>query len=133
LVNFAATPETERFWASARAEALSIQFCTRCERFYFYPRPFCPRCWSSEVEWRPVSGRGRVASYNVVRRAAPGVEEDVPYVVALVELDEGVRLMSHIVDFPGDPTTIPLDLPVEVAFNHERALSRPVFRPREAP
>ena len=61
---------------------------------------------------------------------APGVDDDVPYVVAVIELDEGVQLMSHVVDFPGDPTTIPLDLPVEVAFDHARTLARPVFRQR---
>jgi uncharacterized OB-fold protein len=129
-MNFAATPETEPFWASARDEVLSVPFCLRCERFFLYPRPFCPRCWSDGVEWRRVSGRGRVASYTVVRRQPPDVEDDVPYVVAVIELDEGVQLMSHVVDFPGDPTTIPLDLPVEVAFDHARALARPVFRQR---
>jgi uncharacterized OB-fold protein len=129
-VNFAATPETEPFWASGRDAVLSIPFCPRCERFFFYPRPFCPRCWWREVEWRPVSGHGEVASYTVVRRQPPGVEDVVPYVVAVIELDEGVQLMSHVVDYPDDPTTIPLGLPVEVAFDHTRTLPRPVFRPR---
>jgi uncharacterized OB-fold protein len=86
------TPETEPFWAGTRAGELRIQYCRRCARYYFFPRPFCRYCQSRDVEWRPVSGRGRLISYVINHRPAPPAPADVPQVIALVELKEIARL-----------------------------------------
>jgi uncharacterized protein len=125
------TPETATFWAHAAEGVLALPFCAACERFFFYPRPFCPRCWSYAVEWKHVSGRGRVVSYTIVERLAAGLDRAIPYVVAIVELEEGERLMANVVGVAAEPDAIPLDLEVEVAFEHADGVDRPVFRPRE--
>ena len=122
------TPETAPFWAAAAAGRLSIQRCRTCGRHYFYPRSFCPACQSADVEWTDVSGRGRLVSYVINHRPLPPADLDVPQVIALVELEEGVRLLTNIVDSPAEPTALPLDAPVSVAFEARGDLKVPVFR-----
>jgi uncharacterized OB-fold protein len=124
------TPVTEPFWHGTRDGVLRAQYCLACERYYFYPRSFCPRCWSREVEWRTLSGRGTVASFSVVTRPSRGVYEDAPYVVALIELQEGIRMMSNIVGLD-DPSRIELDAPVEVGFEDRDGVRVPVFSLRD--
>lgn len=89
---------TQPFWDGLREGAVRVQRCAGCGEYVFYPRPHCPRCLSSELEWETLSGNGRVYSYTIVRRAMnPAFVEDVPYVYAIVELDEGPRLMTNVV------------------------------------
>jgi uncharacterized OB-fold protein len=118
-----ATPETARFWAAAAAGRLELPYCTRCQRWFFYPRSFCPACDSDDVWWRPVSGRAWLASYVVVQAAKP------PYIVALIQLEEGPRLMSTLVGV--DPSGPPLALGSELRaeFVAREGASFPVFRP----
>jgi len=86
------------FWDASRASRLDLPWCARCGRPHWYPREVCPFCLCDELEWRPASGRGTVYALTVLPRAAQSVLADrVPYVVALVELDEGVRLMTNLV------------------------------------
>ena len=122
------TPETAPFWAAAAAGRLSIQRCRTCGRHYFYPRSFCPACQSADVEWTDVSGRGRLVSYVINHRPLPPADLDVPQVIALVELEEGVRMLTNIVDSPAEPAALPLDAPVSVAFEARGDLKVPVFR-----
>lgn len=106
------------FWDAIDRHSLELPFCTACGHHFFYPRPFCPRCWSRDIERRPVSGRGRVWSHAVVRFPVgghAGWKERLPYVVALVELDEGVRIMSNIVGCA--PEEVAVGLAVEVTFH----------------
>ena len=91
------TPETKPYWDAAQREELHIQRCRACERFYFYPRPFCPHCFSADVAWTRVSGRATLHSYVINHRPVPGWEDDGPYAIALVELAEGPRLATNIV------------------------------------
>lgn len=123
------TPETVPFWEGTAAGELRIQHCNTCQRFYFYPRPFCPRCNCDDVEWRTVSGRGRLASYNINHRPFPQFKSDRPQVIALVELDEGVRLMSNIVDVEPVPEQLPLGLRLSVRFEPRGDQFLPVFAP----
>jgi uncharacterized OB-fold protein len=123
------TPETLPYWEGARAGELRIQRCLDCQEFYFYPRPFCPRCFSARVEWVRVSGRARLHSYVINHRAAPGFEEQAPYAIAVVELEEGVKLMSNIVGVENTPENLVLDMPLEVAFEERDGMCIPVFRP----
>jgi len=122
------TPETAPYWEAATAGRLSVQRCRTCGRHYFYPRSFCPLCQSADVEWADVSGRGRLVSYVINYRPMPPADRDVPQVIALVELEEGVRMLTNIVGSPADPDALPLDAPVSVAFEPRGDLQVPVFR-----
>ena len=121
---------TEKFWAAARErETLLIQKCGACGALQFLPQALCRGCLGEDLEWIEASGRGKVYSYTVVHRApTASFGEDVPYVVALIELEEGVRMMSNIVDI--DPEAVRVDMPVEVVFDKiTPAISLPKFRP----
>jgi uncharacterized OB-fold protein len=123
-----ATPQTAPFWDAATERQLRIQRCRSCGRHYFYPRPFCRYCASDDVEWTTVSGRGRLRSYVINHRPAPGFESVSP-VIALVELDEGPRLMTNIVGIEPLPEHLLLDMPVIVDFEERSGVVVPVFRP----
>lgn len=101
------------FWEGCRAGELRLQHCAGCDRFQFYPRIVCTGCGRGGLAWRAVSGRGRVASFSVVRRGLSPAYV-APYVVALIDLDEGPRLMSNIVDT--DPAAVAVGDRVEVQF-----------------
>ncbi|MEX0427825.1 Zn-ribbon domain-containing OB-fold protein [Nocardioides sp. DS6] len=125
------TPDTQPFWDGARAGVLRLQRCLACTRPYFYPRPACPHCGSGAVEWFTASGRARLASYVISERAAPGFT--APYVIAIVELAEGPRMMTNIVDVEPTPERLPLDLPLQVRFEDRGEVCVPVFAPAQEP
>jgi uncharacterized OB-fold protein len=122
------TPETAHFWQGTSQGELRLQRCRACDRAYFPPQPFCPRCASDDVEIIRASGNGTLHSYVINDRAAPGFT--APYVIAVVELDEGPHLLTNLVQVEPDPDALPLDLPVEVVFETVGDASLPVFRPR---
>ena len=94
-----ATDLTRPFWLAAKEGKLVIQHCTSCNRNQFFPRPFCLQCMSSEIEWIQSNGTGTVYTFTINRRGSnPYMNTRVPYAVAMIELDEGVRLMANIVD-----------------------------------
>jgi uncharacterized OB-fold protein len=126
------TPETQPYWDGARAGELRVQRCNACREHYFYPRPFCPRCGSADVAWVAVSGRARLHSYVISHRAAPGFEDEAPYAIAVVALEEGPRLMTNIVDVENTPEHLVLDMELEVAFQERGDQCVPVFRPAGA-
>jgi uncharacterized OB-fold protein len=123
------TPETQPYWDGARAGELRIQRCGSCREHYFYPRPFCPRCGSADVAWVAVSGRARLHSYVISHRAAPGFEDEAPYAIAVVALEEGPRLMTNIVGVENTPENLVLDMELEIAFQERGDQCVPVFRP----
>jgi uncharacterized OB-fold protein len=95
------TPTTEPFWEATRTGVLLLQWCTACERPIFYPREVCPFCLGSALEWRPASGHGTVYAVTVEHHPMhPAMAAIAPYPVALVELDEGVRMMTRLVHCP---------------------------------
>ncbi len=107
---------TRPFWEGTRAHQLRLQRCRDCRKHIFYPRAVCPFCLSEHLEWVTASGRARVYSYTVVRRAMhPGFREDVPYVLAIVELEEGPRLTTNIVGVA--PEEVRVDMPVRAAYD----------------
>jgi uncharacterized OB-fold protein len=114
------TPETKHFWDGTARGELWLQRCRACSSTYFPPQPFCPSCSSDDIELVRASGQGFLYSYVITHRAAPGFE--APYVIGVVELDEGPRLLTNIVDVAPDPDGLPLDLLGE--------LTLPFFRPR---
>ncbi len=109
------TPLSQPFWDGVKKHRLLVQKCTGCGKLRHAPKPFCPSCLSQEYTWAPLSGRGQVYTYTVMHRSpAPGFEEDIPYVVALVELEEGVRMISGIVGCP--PDKVRVGMPVKVVY-----------------
>lgn len=122
------TPETAPYWEAARRGELFVQRCRSCEQHYFYPRTGCPHCGSTDVEWVAASGRGRLHTYLINHRPARGFEEDAPYAIAVVELEEGPRLMSNIVGIENTPENLVIDMPLEVAFEERGDWSVPVFK-----
>jgi len=122
-------PWARPFWEGTREEKLVIQKCSDCGKFVFYPRIVCTHCFSDSLEWTQVSGNGSVYSYTVVENNAPSYfQEEMPYVVAIIRLQEGVQMMSNIVGC--DPYSVYCDMPVEVTFDKiDEAFTLPKFRP----
>jgi uncharacterized OB-fold protein len=128
-----ATPETAEFWAGARRGELRIQRCNACGRAFFFPRPFCPYCSSKDVAWFTASGRATLHTYVINYRPARGFEDAVPYVIAIVELEEGPRMMSNVIGVEPAPEHLPVGLPLEVTWEQQdETITLPLFRPREA-
>jgi hypothetical protein len=123
------TPETQHFWDGTQAGELRLQRCDACANVYFPPRPFCPACASRKVSMFKASGKGKLYSYVINHRlAAPGFTP--PYAIAVVELDEGPRMMSNIIDCPQTPEALELDMKLEVAFEKlDDKITLPMFRP----
>jgi uncharacterized OB-fold protein len=121
------TPESAPYWQGCRESKLLLQRCAACGRQQFYPRAICAACSSPDLAWAAASGRGRVKSYTVIRRAVSAAyEPDVPYVVALIELAEGPTLMSNIVGAP--PEQVRIGAAVRVRFDAwSDELRLPVF------
>jgi uncharacterized protein len=109
-------PPTKEFWAAAARSELAIPRCDACRRYVWYPDGTCRFCGSHAASWTKVSGRGRLFSWSVVRRAFIPQLADVPYVAGLVTIDEdaAVRVPTRIVDC--DPVRLTIDMPVRVVF-----------------
>ena len=122
-------PWARPFWDGAREGRLMIQQCHDCGKHIFYPRVACPHCASDRLEWVEASGRGTVYSYTVVYNNAPSAFlADIPYVVAVINLAEGVRMLSNIVQC--DLGELRCDMPVEVTFERlNEEFTLPKFRP----
>ncbi|MBN1547928.1 MAG: Zn-ribbon domain-containing OB-fold protein [Syntrophaceae bacterium] len=109
-------PWSEAFWKGTKQHKLLIQECKHCGAKIFYPRKYCPECWSSELFWSEASGKGKIFSYSTTMA---GVEEkfteDLPFVLALVDLEEGVRMMGNVVNCRPEEVSIGMD--VEVFFD----------------
>jgi uncharacterized protein len=123
------TPETAPYWEATRRGELCLPYCAACDAHWFYPRPFCPTCHSSHLEWRVVSGRATLWSYVIAHRPAPGFEDQVPYAIALVRLAEGPTMMTNIVGVENTPEHLILDMDLEVAFEARGDEQVPVFTP----
>ena len=103
------------FWDAAKRHQMVLPRCKTCANLFFYPRELCPNCYSSDTEWVGVSGKGRLYSYTVVYQPAhPAFQPDTPYIYAIVQLDEGPRIPTNLVDCEIEDARI--DMPVEVAF-----------------
>ncbi|MDA8359983.1 MAG: Zn-ribbon domain-containing OB-fold protein [Actinomycetota bacterium] len=111
------TPEgdTLEFWEAARNGRLLIKHCGACGAYSYYPRPFCPECWNEEVEWHEASGDATLYSWSVIyNNDQPPFRDRVPYVAAVVDLAEGPRMMTNVVDTPFDQLSV--GMPLRVTF-----------------
>jgi uncharacterized OB-fold protein len=103
------------FWDATRSGQLVFQWCTDCERVVFYPRAVCPGCLGDRLEWRPSRGTGRVYAVTVEHRDTnPQFPLRAPYAVALVDVDDGARMLTNIVGC--DPLTVTAGMPVAVTW-----------------
>jgi uncharacterized OB-fold protein len=126
----APTPDSKPFWDAAREHELRIQRCLDCREAYFYPRNVCPHCLSGNVEWFRASGRGRLHTFSIVYRGLKHPPLAAPYVLAMVELEEGPRLMTNLVGVDADPAKIRCDMAVEIEWaDVTPEVTLPRFRP----
>jgi uncharacterized OB-fold protein len=123
-------PESGPAWDAAREGVLLIKGCNVCGEAHHYPRPFCPRCWSDDVDWMQASGRATLYTYSVVHvHDQPPFRDRLPYVAAVVDLEEGPRLVTNLVDVD-DPTTLEIGMTLEVTFRPlDDSIVAPYFRP----
>ena len=124
--------DTHGYWEHLRRHELVIQRCTRCRTYRHHPRPMCPECHSLEFEWARMSGRGTIYTYAIVTQPLhPFWAGKTPYNVVLVELEEGVRIVSNLVDCPND--LIRIGMPVTVVWEDvSEEISLPMFKPVSA-
>lgn len=127
------TELTAPFWQAAREGRLVMQRCRACREYVWCPRPACMECGGRELDWQEISGRGAVYSFTVIRqlagRGARAFEKDIPYVIAWVDLEEGPRFFTNIVQCPVD--RVEIGMAVEVVFDPASSeISLPKFRPR---
>ena len=120
------------FWAATREGKLLIKRCASCGRAHWYPRPFCPHCWSERVSWEEASGRATLYTWSVVyQNDLPPFPARVPYVAAVVDLEEGPRMMTNVVDCNFEDLAV--GMPLEVTFREEtEEITLPLFRPAHA-
>ena len=121
--------DSEEFWQACKRHELVVQKCRDCGRVRFYPRVACPACMSADSEWIKASGKGTVYSFSVLNRGpTEAFKAECPYTLALIELEEGVRLTSNVVGCK--PEDVGIGMKVEVVFDDvTEEISLPKFRP----
>jgi uncharacterized OB-fold protein len=122
------TPVSAPFWEAASRGRLVVQRCRECGTYEWTPQVACSRCLTETLDWAPMSGRGTVYSFSIVHRPQTPAFR-APYVVAIVELEEGVRMLTDLVDV--DPAHVAVGQPVEVAFDTTTRVALYHFTPAE--
>ena len=125
------TPETEHFWQGTKVGELRLQQCSDCAHVYFPPRPFCPECSSRNIRITQASGKATLYSYVISHRTRPPYEN--PLSIAVVQLEEGPRMMCNIVETEQTPEALVLDMALEVTYEQlSDDIFLPQFKPAEA-
>ena len=125
------TPTEQPFFDACVRHELVLQHCEACAHVLFYPRTHCDACQSDQLLWQPASGDGTIASYTIVRRGV-SADFEAPYVIALIDLAEGPRMMSQIIDVEPEALAVGLAVSVDFAAWSED-ITLPVFRLHPAP
>ena len=121
-------PWTEKFWEATKEGKLLVQVCNDCQSKIFYPRKFCPECWSGNLGWIEGSGKAKIHTFSTAyANVEPKFWDELPYTIAYVDLEEGIRMMTRIVDCK--PEDIRFDMEVEVVFHERDGYFLPYFRP----
>lgn len=117
------------FWDATRDGKLILQKCVDCNKFIFYPRIYCPHCHSAALTWEKASGKGKIYTYTVVNsNSHSAFLGDIPFVIAIIKLDEGVQMLSNVIGCR--PEEVTCDMPVEVFFEKLNAeFTLPKFKP----
>jgi uncharacterized OB-fold protein len=122
------TPETQPFWDGAKRHELMLPRCRGCGKCHFYPRALCPFCWSTDLEWIKASGKGKLHTFSIPQRSVMGITG--PFIVAIVELEEGPRIATNVIGVDPDPKNVRCDMAVEVVFDDlTDTIALPKFRP----
>lgn len=119
------TPDTLPFWEGTAVGQLRMPYCGDCSEFFFYPRLSCPACGARDLVWKELTGRARLVSYVVDERGMGGRGKNA--VIALVQLEEGPRMLTNVVGVPSESLPIALGLPLKVAFEACETVTLPVF------
>ncbi len=121
--------ENRPWWEALKRHELYLQKCRVCGDVRYYPRALCTDCMSSQVQWIKCSGRATVYTFTTTyQNQAPGFRESLPYIMAYVELEEGVKMLTNLVDCP--PEQAKIGMPVEVVFDDVTpAVTLAKFRP----
>ena len=107
--------ESKPFWEACARHELYVQKCRSCGKIFYYPRSFCPEDLSQDFEWIKCSKKGKVYTFTVTQQnQSPGFRNDLPYILAYVELEEGVRLLTNIVNC--EPKEVKVGMLVELTF-----------------
>lgn len=121
-------PDTEPFWDATKDGKLTYQVCDDCNGIVWHPRRHCTHCTSLNLSWKESKGEGTVYTYSIVRQNYhPAFRERIPYVIAWVDLDEGFRMLSNIVDVA--PEEVAIGQRVRVRWLEADGLALPAFRP----
>ena len=125
-------PVTQPYWDGLKAGQLRIQRCLSCEKAVFYPRALCSHCGSRELEWITCSGRGTLHAFTIAHRGTPAAfKGSTPYVVAMIDLEEGARLMTNLIGVDPTPAAVKIGMPVEIVFEEVTpTITLAKFRPR---
>ncbi len=122
--------ETRPFWEATRQHELRYQVCNACSGVVFYPRRHCPHCMSFDLRWETSKGAGAIYSFTIIRQIGhPFFRTRAPYAVALIDLDEGFRLMSHVVVDKDAVDGVAIGQRVRVDWEDYDEVSLPVFLP----
>ncbi|NIB38056.1 Zn-ribbon domain-containing OB-fold protein [Pseudomaricurvus alkylphenolicus] len=122
-------PHSAAFWEGTRQHKLMIQHCRDCDSNIFYPRKHCPECWSENLDWIESSGKAKVFSFSVTYEGLePMFQQDLPIILAWVDLPEGVRMCTNLLNC--DPDEIEIGMEVDVVFQQATEdITIPYFTP----
>lgn len=127
------TPEAKPYWDGLREGKLMLPRCGDCGHAFFYPRVVCPRCSSRAITWFQSSGKGRLHAFGIAQQSFNrAFKVPAPFVLAMIELDEGPRMLSNLINVAPDPKVVKCDMPVEVVFTKlTDEVTLPLFQPAE--
>jgi len=114
------TPEAKPYWDGLKENKLMLPKCDDCGKPFFYPRVLCPNCHSRNISWMQASGRGKLYSFQIAHRSLNrAFKVELPCVMAMIELEEGPRVLSNLINIEPDPSVVKCDMPVEVVFEKQ--------------
>ncbi|NKB59061.1 MAG: hypothetical protein GKS00_22260 [Alphaproteobacteria bacterium] len=120
--------DTQPFWDACNEERLIVQTCKACGHVQFYPRALCVKCDGRDLDWRDAKPSGKVHTFSIVHRApTPAFRADSPYVLALIDLDDGFRMMMNVVNCP--PENVSIDMAVRIVFEERNGQRLPQAEP----
>ena len=123
-------PDSRPFWEATKNHEIRYQVCDECSGVVFYPRSRCTHCLSLKLSWHISRGEGTIYTFSVIRQSRhPAFKDKAPYAVAMVDLDEGVRLLTNIVGVDDPSKEVHIGQRVVVAWEDHDELSVPLFRP----
>ncbi len=126
-------PEAKPYWEGLKLDKLMLPQCKDCGKAHFYPRILCPHCHSRNLTWVEASGRGKLYAFEILHRSFnPAVKTPLPYVLAMIELEEGPRMLSNLINIKPDPALIRCDMPVTAVYVKQNDnFTLPFFQPAE--